>query len=89
MGAYSVSCLLFNRMIGSGIFNSSAVVFYNTQSIGVSMLLWLYGVVLALSGLVLYIDLGLTVPRYELPDGTKISTPRSGGELPYVSVASF
>ncbi|KAJ4307254.1 hypothetical protein N0V88_000635 [Collariella sp. IMI 366227] len=83
LGAYSVSCLLFNRMIGSGIFNSSAVVFYNTQSIGMSMLLWLYGVVLALSGLVLYIDLGLTVPRYELPDGTKISTPRSGGELPY------
>ncbi|KAL2127849.1 hypothetical protein VTI74DRAFT_10088 [Chaetomium olivicolor] len=85
LGAYSVACLLFNRMIGSGIFNSSAVVFHNTQSVGVSMLLWLYGVVLALFGLVLYIDFGLTIPRYELEDGTKISTPRSGGELPYIN----
>jgi hypothetical protein len=86
LGAFSVACLLFNRMIGSGIFNSSTVVFYNTQSIGVSLLMWLYGVAMALSGLVLYIELGLTIPRYQLKDGTKISTPRSGAELVYVGV---
>jgi hypothetical protein len=85
LGAFSVACLLFNRMIGSGIFNSSSVVFYNTQSIGASLLMWLYGVVMALSGLVLYIELGLTIPRWQLRDGTKISTPRSGAELVYVS----
>jgi hypothetical protein len=85
LGAFSVVCLLFNRQIGSGIFNSSSVVFYNTQSIGVSLLMWLYGVVMALSGLVLYIELGLTIPRWQLRDGTKISTPRSGAELVYVS----
>ena len=85
LGAFSVACLLFNRMIGSGIFNSSSVVFYNTQSVGASLLMWLYGVVMALSGLVLYIELGLTIPRWQLRDGTKISTPRSGAELVYVS----
>lgn len=85
LSAFSVMCLLFNRMIGSGIFNSSGVVFYNTQSVGASLLMWLYGVVMALSGLVLYIDLGLTIPRWRFEDGIKISTPRSGGELPYVS----
>ncbi|KAK4120036.1 hypothetical protein N657DRAFT_625969 [Parathielavia appendiculata] len=84
LGAFTVVCLLFNRQIGSGIFTSPAVVFYNTQSIGVSLLMWLYGVAMALSGLVLYIELGLTVPRWEFEDGTKISTPRSGAELVYL-----
>ncbi|KAK4102514.1 hypothetical protein N658DRAFT_523091 [Parathielavia hyrcaniae] len=83
LGAFTVVCLLFNRQIGSGIFNSSAVVFYNTQSIGVSLFMWLYGVAMALSGLILYIELGLTVPRWQFEDGTKISTPRSGAELVY------
>ncbi|KAH6622698.1 amino acid permease-domain-containing protein [Chaetomium tenue] len=83
LGAFSVACLLFNRLIGSGIFNSSSVIFYNTQSIGASLLIWLYGVVMAMSGVLLYIELGLTVPRWQLRDGTKISTPRSGAELVY------
>ncbi|KAL1838771.1 hypothetical protein VTJ49DRAFT_2233 [Mycothermus thermophilus] len=83
LGAFSVACLIFNRTIGSGIFNSPAVVFYNTQSIGGGILLWLYGALTALSGLVLYIELGLTVPRWTLQNGQKISTPRSGAELVY------
>ncbi|GAB1312831.1 hypothetical protein MFIFM68171_03041 [Madurella fahalii] len=89
LGAFSVACLLFNRMIGSGIFNSSSVIFYNTQSIGVSLLMWLYGVVLALSGLTVYVELGLAIPRWQLADGRKISTPRSGGELPYADQLNY
>ncbi len=85
LGWFSVACLLFNRMTGSGIFTSSSVIFSNTQSIGASLLIWLYGVAMALSGLVLYIELGLTIPRLRLPDGNRISTPRSGAELVYVS----
>ncbi|KAK3901884.1 amino acid permease-domain-containing protein [Staphylotrichum tortipilum] len=83
LGAFSVACLLFNRMIGSGVFNSSSVIFYNTQSIGASLLMWLYGAATALSGLLLYIELGLTIPRWELGNGNWISTPRSGAELVY------
>jgi len=83
LGAFSVACLLCNRMIGSGVFNSSSVIFYNTQSVGASLLMWLYGSVMALSGIVLYIELGLTIPRYQLGNGTKVSTPRSGAELVY------
>ncbi|KAK4175297.1 putative high-affinity methionine permease [Triangularia setosa] len=85
LGRFSVLCLIFNRMIGSGIFNASSQIFYNTQSVGVTLLLWLCGVAVALSGVILYIELGLTVPRWERPDGIKISTPRSGGELPYLN----
>ncbi|KAL2265778.1 hypothetical protein VTJ83DRAFT_6878 [Remersonia thermophila] len=85
LGGFSVACLIFNRTIGSGIFNSPAVVFANTQSIGGGILLWLYGALTALSGLVLYVELGLTVPRWTLQNGQKISTPRSGGELVYLN----
>ena len=84
LGWYSVSCLILNRLIGSGIFNSSSVIFSNTQSIGISLFFWLYGFTMAISGTIVYIELGLTVPRYRLGDGTnKISVVRSGGELPY------
>ncbi|KAK3389245.1 amino acid permease-domain-containing protein [Podospora didyma] len=86
LGWYSVSCLIFNRMVGSGVFNSSAVIFPDTQSIGISLLLWLYGSSVAISGAVLYTELGLVVPRYRLGDGKeKISVVRSGGELPYIN----
>lgn len=86
LGWYSVSCLVFNRMIGSGVFNSSGVIFHNAQSVGIAMMLWFLGAVVAISGIVLYIELGLTIPRYQLGEG-KEKTPvvQSGGELPYVS----
>lgn len=75
-------------MIGPGTFNSSSVILYTTQSIGVSLMMWVYGALMMLSGLVLYIELGLTVPRVRLDDWTMISTPRNGGELVYVSCSS-
>jgi amino acid transporter len=71
---------------GSGVFNSSSVIYSNTQSIGISIMIWLVGVSMALSGVILYIELGLTVPRYRL-GGSKEKTAvvRSGGELPYLN----
>jgi amino acid transporter len=85
LGIFSVICLIYNRMIGSGIFNSAAVVFYNTQSIGLGILLWFCGALLTLSGMLIYIELGLSIPRWTQPNGTSIATPRSGGELPYLN----
>jgi hypothetical protein len=83
LGAVSVACLIFNRIINPGFFNSSSVILYTTQSVGVSLMMWLYGAVMMLSGLVLYIELGLTVPRLHV-EGAEVSAPRSGGELVYV-----
>ncbi|KAK0655084.1 amino acid permease-domain-containing protein [Cercophora newfieldiana] len=86
LGWFSVSCLIFNRMIGSGVFNSSSVIYSNTQSVGISIIIWLIGASTALSGVILYIELGLTVPRYRLGDSKeKIAVVRSGGELPYLN----
>ncbi|KAK4221989.1 high-affinity methionine permease [Podospora fimiseda] len=85
LGWFSVICLLYNRMIGSGIFNASAVIFYNTQSVGLGLLFWFFGALLALSGTATYIELGLSTPRWLQPNGISIATPRSGGELPYLN----
>jgi hypothetical protein len=72
---------------GTGIFNSASVVFVNTQSIGASLLLWVYGAVFALSGVVMYIELGLTIPRWAFGrNGEKVSTPRSGDAMNYVYI---
>jgi len=46
-------------------------------------MLWFYGAVLALSGIIVYIELGLTIP-YRFIHGMWLPTPRSGGELNYV-----
>jgi hypothetical protein len=45
--------------------------------------------VVALSGVVVYIQLGLSLPRWTLLDSTTIATPRSGGELPIVNGSSY
>ncbi|KAH8649408.1 amino acid permease-domain-containing protein [Tricladium varicosporioides] len=87
LGYYSTVCLIFNRMIGTGIFNSASIVFTNTQSIGLSLLLWAFGAILALAGVIVYIELGLTIPRWPFgPNGEKISTPRSGDAKNYKPV---
>ncbi|OCK76766.1 hypothetical protein K432DRAFT_305642 [Lepidopterella palustris CBS 459.81] len=84
LGYYSTLCLIFNRLIGIGVFNSASVVFPNTQSVGLSLILWVCGAIFALAGVIVYIELGLTIPRWPFgPNGEKISTPRSGDALNY------
>ncbi len=74
------------HLSGTGIFNSGAIIFSNTQSIGISLIFWLLGAILALAGVVVYVELGLTIPRWPFgADGEKLSTPRSGESLNYVS----
>ena len=41
----------------------------------------------AIAGVIVYIELGLTIPRWPFgPNGEKISTPRSGDALNYVCI---
>lgn len=47
------------------------------------MLLWVCGCIAAIAGTLVYIEFGLTTPRY-LFGRKKISVPRNGGELHYV-----
>lgn len=54
-----------------------------TNSTGASLLLWLAGIIYCLSGVHVYIEYGLNVPRYTI-NGVEQSVPRSGGDLNYL-----
>ena len=43
------------------------------------------GAIVALASVVVWLELGLSVPRFEVEDGSYQSIPRSGGEKNYVS----
>lgn len=87
-------CLLL--YLGSGIYVTPAIVLRATGSIGVSLLLWTLGAIIGMSALFVWLELGLSIPKYELPvresteggeEGatTLQSVPRNGGEKNYVS----
>jgi hypothetical protein len=79
LGYYTVLCFLVNRIVGTGIFVSPGAVISGTQSVGFSLLFWLFGAISFFAVSYLYVEFGLNVPRYK-----KIPVPRNGGELNYV-----
>jgi amino acid transporter len=83
LGYFDVACLVINRMIGTGIFNSPQRVMRGTNSIGASLLLWFGGTVWCVAGTHVYMEYGLNVPRYTI-EGIEQSVPRSGGDLNYL-----
>ncbi|EFQ31979.1 high-affinity methionine permease [Colletotrichum graminicola M1.001] len=83
LGYFDVSCLVINRMIGTGIFMSPKRVMEGTGSVGASLLLWFAGIIYCLCGTHVYIEYGMNVPRYII-DGVESSVPRSGGDLVYL-----
>ncbi|KAK3389700.1 amino acid permease-domain-containing protein [Podospora didyma] len=78
-----VGCLVINRMIGTGIFNSPQTVMIGTNSTGMSLIFWVFGLFYAMAGAHVYVEYGLNVPRYII-DGVEQSVPRSGGDLNYL-----
>jgi hypothetical protein len=84
LGRFTIVSLHLNRTIGSGIFVTPALVLRGTGSVGASLLLWAAGALTATSGLLVWLELGLSVPRQRVRGGNKRSVPRSGGEKNYV-----
>jgi amino acid transporter len=69
---------------GSGIFVNAGSMFRSTESTGVTLLLWLTGIIYAIAGVIVHIEYGLSVPRRLVHD-QKVAIPRSGGDLNYLS----
>lgn len=87
--------------LGSGIFVSPAIVLRGTGSVGASLCLWALGAVAAISGLLVWLELGLSIPKFRprdennpdgiTPDevndqGALVCFPRNGGEKNYVGL---
>ncbi|RDB27614.1 High-affinity methionine permease [Hypsizygus marmoreus] len=71
LGLFSVVFLIFNRVIGTGIYATPSVILRSSGSVGVALLLWLAGALIAAAGTTVYIELGTGLPR-------------SGGEKNYL-----
>ncbi|KAK4033060.1 amino acid permease-domain-containing protein [Parachaetomium inaequale] len=80
---FDVTCLVLNRMIGTGIFESPRTIMIGTNSTGVTLLFWFAGIFYCLAGAHVYVEYGLNVPRY-IVDGVEQSIPRSGADLHYL-----
>ncbi|KAJ7466833.1 APC amino acid permease [Mycena galericulata] len=70
-GLTSAVFLVFNRVIGTGIYATPSVILRTSGSVGVALLMWLLGALLAAAGTAVYVELGTGLPR-------------SGGEKNYL-----
>lgn len=71
IGVASCCLLILNKMIGTGVFSTPSGIYELTGSVGASLVLWLLGGVLAFTGLSVYLEFGLHIPK-------------SGGEKNYL-----
>ncbi|KAJ7069425.1 amino acid transporter [Mycena amicta] len=71
LGVFSCTMLIIGKIIGTGIFSTPSSILSSVGSVGASLFLWVLGFVLALCGLLIWLELGTMMPR-------------SGGEKVYL-----
>ncbi|VVT56793.1 uncharacterized protein SAPINGB_P005280 [Magnusiomyces paraingens] len=63
LGVVSTTFLLLNKMIGTGIFSIPASIYLLTGSVYGTIALWIVGGIIAFSGLNVYLEFGLKIPK--------------------------
>lgn len=63
IGIISAVFLILNRIIGTGIFATPATIYSLAGSVGLSLILWAVGSLIALSGLMVYMEWGSQIPK--------------------------
>lgn len=63
IGYVSATFLMLNRMLGAGVFSTGSTIFILSGSVGAALMLWFAGTIIALSGLLVYMELGSALPR--------------------------
>ncbi|KAF8655580.1 hypothetical protein AX16_003001 [Volvariella volvacea WC 439] len=71
LGFWSVVFLIFNRIIGTGIYATPSSILRGSGSVGLALLMWVLGSLVAAAGTWVYVELGTGLPR-------------SGGEKNYL-----
>lgn len=64
IGIFSASFLIFNRVIGTGIFATPSTILALSGSVGLSLFMWVIGTIIALAGTAVYMEWGTAIPRY-------------------------
>ncbi|ODN78785.1 hypothetical protein L202_04340 [Cryptococcus amylolentus CBS 6039] len=71
LGLISATFLMVNRMVGTGVFATTSTILDQSGSVGMSLLYWVIGAVIAATGYSVYAEFATSIPR-------------NGGELNYL-----
>lgn len=63
LGLVSATFLVFNRMVGTGIFATPSTILAMSGSVGTALLMWLAGILIAAAGLLVYMEWGCAIPK--------------------------
>lgn len=63
VGVLSAIFLIFNRMVGTGIFATPSTIYNLSGSVGAALMIWFAGAVIAASGLMVYLEWGSAIPK--------------------------
>lgn len=63
VGLISAWFLIFNRMVGTGIFATPSTIYAQSGSVGAALFLWVGGSLIAASGLLVYLEWGSALPK--------------------------
>ncbi|KAI0342263.1 APC amino acid permease [Trametopsis cervina] len=63
LGLASAVFLIFNRVIGTGIFATPSMILRSSGSVGMSLVMWLLGATVAACGTAVFVELGTGLPR--------------------------
>ncbi|KAG9311599.1 APC amino acid permease [Chiua virens] len=71
LGLLSAISLIFNRVIGGGVFMVPSIILTSSGSVGMTFVMWILGALVATAGTAVYVEFGTGLPR-------------SGGEKVYM-----
>ncbi|KAL6248079.1 methionine permease [Rhinocladiella similis] len=63
IGTISAFFLIFNRMVGTGIFATPSTIFSLSGSVGLTLFIWVAGMIIAACGMAVYLEFGTGIPR--------------------------
>ncbi|GMM37897.1 Mup1 protein [Saccharomycopsis crataegensis] len=63
LGVLGAIGLIFNRMVGTGIFATTSTIYVLSGSVGLSLILWLVGSCIALAGMYVYMEFGSAISK--------------------------
>ncbi|PYH73661.1 high affinity methionine permease [Aspergillus vadensis CBS 113365] len=63
IGVISASFLIFNRVIGTGIFATPSTILSLSGSVGLSLIMWVIGTLIAMAGTAVYLEWGTAIPK--------------------------
>ncbi|EPE02469.1 high affinity methionine permease [Ophiostoma piceae UAMH 11346] len=63
IGVFSAVMLIVNRVIGTGIFATPGTILELSGSVGLSLIMWLCGMLIAAAGTAVYLEFGTAIPK--------------------------